>query len=60
MWRAAALEFQAKIQKKIIFPFTVKIRTSGYQTLECFTATLPTGRLVYVGENVSRFADFGL
>jgi len=24
------------------FPVTVKITTSGYQTLECFTATLPT------------------
>ena len=24
------------------FPVTVKIRTSGYQTLDCFIATLPT------------------
>jgi len=24
------------------FPVTVKITTSGYQTLECFIATLPT------------------
>jgi len=40
------------------FPVTVKIRTSGYQTLECFIATLPTwgvyGRLVHVGENFNR------
>jgi len=28
----------------------VKIRTSGYQTLYGFYATLPTGRLVHVGE----------
>ena len=33
-------EFNAKKSK--IFSFTVKIRTSGYQTLECFIATLPT------------------
>ena len=43
---------------------TVKIRTSGYQTLECFSATLPTqgvyGCLVCVGETFNRFADFGL
>jgi len=40
------------------FPVTVKIRTSGYQTLECFIATLPTwgvyGRLVHVGEHFNR------
>jgi len=46
------------------FPATMKIRTSGYQTLECFVATLPTygvyGRLVYVGETFDKFADFGL
>ena len=28
--------------KKIVFRVTVKIRTSGYQTLECFIATLQT------------------
>ena len=39
---------------------TVKIRTSGYQTLECFIATLTTGRLVHVGETFNRSADFGL
>jgi len=48
------------------FPVTVKlkVRTSGYQTLECFIATLPTwgvcGRLVHVGETFYSFADFGL
>ena len=46
------------------FSVTVKIRTSGYQSLECFVATLPTwgvyGRLVHVGETFNRFADFGL
>jgi len=35
---------------------------SGYQTLECFTATVPTqgvyGRLVHVGETFNRFAVF--
>ena len=42
---ARAPEFQAeKLYKKIshYFPVTVKIRTSGYQTLECSIATLPT------------------
>ena len=29
-------------QKNNNFPITVKIRTSGYQTLKCFIATLPT------------------
>jgi len=29
-------------KKSKIFSLTVKIRTSGYQTLECFAATLPT------------------
>ena len=42
----------------------MKIGTSGYQTLECFIATLPTqglsGRLVHVGETFNAFADFGL
>ena len=52
-------EFHAKI-KKNNFPVTVKITTSGYQTLECFIATLPTGRLVRVGETCNRFADSGL
>ena len=56
-------ELQAKNTNN--FPVTVKIRTSGYQTLEeCFIATLPTagvyGRLVHVGETFNRFADFGL
>ena len=60
---AGAPEFRAnKIKNK--FPATVKISTSGYQTLECFIATLPTsgvyGRLVHVGETFNRFADFGL
>ena len=45
-------------------PVTVPIRTSGYETLECFIATLPTegvcGRLVHVGETFDRFAEFGL
>jgi len=42
------------------FPVTVKIRTSGYQTLECFIAALATyGRLVHVGETFNIFADFG-
>jgi len=45
------------------FPFTEKIGTSRYQTLDCFIATLPTqgvyGRLVHVGETLNRFADFG-
>jgi len=48
---------------KNLFPVTVKIRTSGYQTLECFIATLPNwgeyGRLVHVGETFHRSADFG-
>ena len=30
-----------KIKKKTIFRYG-EIRTSGYQALECFTATLPT------------------
>jgi len=42
----------------------VKIRTSGYQTLECFIATLPTYgvyvRLVHIVETFNRFADLGL
>ena len=39
----------------------MKIRTYGYQTLECFIATLPTyGRLVHLGETLNRLADFGL
>jgi len=42
-----------KFKKKTIFP-------SGCPTLECFVATLPTGRLVRVGETFNRFADFGL
>jgi len=33
--------FRANL-KKNNFLVTVKIRTSGYQTLECFIATLPT------------------
>jgi len=41
--------------KKNNFSVTVKIRTSGYKTPECFIATLPTwgeyGRLVHAGEN---------
>ena len=49
---------------EIIFPVTVKIKTSGYQTLECFIATPPTQgvhvRFVYVGETFNRFADLGL
>jgi len=60
----SAPEFQAKNLKKNNFPVTVQIRTSGYQTLECFIATLPTwgvyGRLVHVAETCNRFADFGL
>jgi len=36
-----APEFQAK-KNKNNFPVTVEIRTSGYQTLECFIATLAT------------------
>ena len=44
----------AKEFKKNNFPVTVKIRTSRYQTLDCFIATLPTygvyGSLVHVGE----------
>jgi len=47
---AGAPESQAK-KTKNNFPVTVKITTSGYQTLECFIATLPTygvyGRLVH-------------
>jgi len=33
-----------EFQTKFLFNFTVavKIRTSGYQTIECFIATLPT------------------
>jgi len=42
----------------------VKIRTSGYQTLECFIATLPTygvyGRLVHTDETFNRFADWAV
>jgi len=34
----------SKIKKKY-FPLTVKIRTSGYQTAECFTATLLCARV---------------
>ena len=32
-----------RVQTKFLFNFTVavKIRTSGYQTIECFIATLP-------------------
>jgi len=52
-------EFQAK-KTKNNFPVTVKIRTSGCQKLECFIATLPTGRLVHVGKTFNRFAEFGL
>ena len=33
---------------KIIFSFTLKIRTSGNQTLECFIATLPTSFYIRV------------
>ena len=51
---------QGKNLKKTNFPVAEKIRTSGYQTLECFIATLPTGRLVHVGETFNRFVDFGL
>jgi len=46
------------------FLVTVKMRTSGYQTLECFIATLPTAgvywRRVHVGETFNRFADYRL
>jgi len=38
---AGASEFQARI-KKTNLPATVKITTSGYQTIECYIATLPT------------------
>jgi len=38
---AGTIEFQAK-KNKNNFTVTVKIRTSGYQALECFIATLPT------------------
>ena len=34
------LELQAKNKKINNFPVAVKIRTSGYQTLECFNASL--------------------
>jgi len=58
-----APECHAKIFKDNS-PVTVKIRTSGCQTLECFVATLPTqgvyGRLVRVDETFNRFAGFGL
>jgi len=66
-----ALAFRAKI-KNNNFPVTLKIRTSGYQTLECIvTYTFFTsnhnsqlfmlyGRLVDVSETFNRFADFGL
>jgi len=58
-----APEFQAKDVLEY-FSVTVKISTSGYQTLECFIATLPTwgvyGRLVHVAETCNRFADVGL
>jgi len=37
-----APEFQANNVKNKNFSVTVKIRTSGYQTLECFIATLQT------------------
>jgi len=59
---AQAPEFQANNSKNNNnnFPVTVKIKTSGYRPLECFIATLPTGRLVHVGETFNRFADFGL
>jgi len=39
---AGAAEFQAIKKIKNDFPVTVKIRTYGYQTLECFIVTLPT------------------
>jgi len=46
------------------FSVTMKITTSGYQTLERFIATLATSgvyeRLVHVAETFNRFADFGL
>jgi len=38
---AGAPEFQAIFLNNLI-PVTVKIKTSGYQTVECFIATLPT------------------
>jgi len=38
---AGAHEFQAKNNNCLIRP-TVKIRTYGYQTLECFIATPPS------------------
>jgi len=44
--------------KKNNYPVTVKMRTSGYQKLECFIATFPTdGCLFHVGETFNRFAD---
>jgi len=52
-------EFQAQ-NINISFLVTVKIRISGYQTLECFIATLLTGRHVPLGETFNRFAHFGL
>ena len=55
-----AYEFQARQFFLNNFSVRVKIRTSGYQTLECFIATLPTGRLVNAGETCNRFADSGL
>ena len=52
-----------EIWKKRFFVIA-KIRTSGYRTLECFIATLPTekvfGCFVHVGETFNRPADFGL
>ena len=38
----SAPELKAKNAKKSNFPVTVKIRTSGYQTLECFIAIFAT------------------
>ena len=38
---APSSEFQTT-NLKSDFPVTVKIGTPGYQTLECFIATLPT------------------
>jgi len=42
------------------FPAAVKIRTSGYQTLECFIATLPTQVYILILQYNHRFADFCL
>jgi len=59
---AGAPEFQAKILFfENNFPVTVKIGTSGYQTLECFITALPIyGRLRHVDETFTRFADVEL